>query len=63
VADHCTIIDSEVEQSVVLAHSRIVGVPRVTDSLIGRHVEVHRSGSRPRATRLMLGDHSLVDLE
>jgi glucose-1-phosphate thymidylyltransferase len=40
-----------------------VGVPRIQDSLIGRYVEVYRSESRPRATRLMLGDHSLVDLE
>jgi glucose-1-phosphate thymidylyltransferase len=63
VADGCTIIDSEIEHSVVLDHARIVGVPRLTDSLIGRHVEVHRSGSRPRATRLMVGDHCVVDLE
>jgi glucose-1-phosphate thymidylyltransferase len=63
VADHCEIIDAEVEHSVVLDHSRIVGVPRIQDSLIGRYVEVHRSQSRPRATRLMVGDHCLVDLE
>jgi glucose-1-phosphate thymidylyltransferase len=63
VAGGCSIIDSEVEHSVILDHARIVGVPRLTDSLIGRHVEVHRSGSRPRATRLMVGDHCIVDLE
>jgi glucose-1-phosphate thymidylyltransferase len=63
VADDCEIIDSEVEHSVILEHSRIVGVPRLTDSLIGRHVEVMRSGERPSATRLMLGDHCTIDLE
>jgi glucose-1-phosphate thymidylyltransferase len=63
VADGCTITDSDVEHSVILEHARIVGVPRLTDSLIGRHVEVYRSGSRPRATRLMVGDHCVVDLE
>jgi glucose-1-phosphate thymidylyltransferase len=63
VANDCEIIDSEVEQSVVLEHSRIAGVPRLSDSLIGKYVEVHRSDSRPRATRLMLGDHCSVDLE
>ena len=36
VAADCEIIDSEVEHSVVLDHSRIVDVPRLTDSLIGR---------------------------
>ncbi|MCU1449607.1 MAG: hypothetical protein JWP02_1777, partial [Acidimicrobiales bacterium] len=30
--------------------------------LLGRHVEVVRSEQRPTATRLMLGDHSSVDL-
>ena len=63
VADDCEIIDSEVEHSVILEHSRIVGVPRLTDSLIGRHVEVVRSGQRPSARRLMLGDHCTIDLE
>ena len=63
VADDCEVIDSEVEHSVILEHTRIVGIPRLTDSLIGRHVEVLRSGERPSATRLMLGDHCTIDLE
>jgi glucose-1-phosphate thymidylyltransferase len=63
VANDCEIVDSEVEHSVVLEHSRIIGVPRLTDSLIGKHVEVMRSGQRPQATRLMVGDHCSIDLE
>lgn len=62
IAEGCEIRQSEVEQSVVLSRSRIVGVPRLTDSLIGRDVEVVRSGRRPVATRLMVGDHCSVDL-
>jgi glucose-1-phosphate thymidylyltransferase len=62
IAEGCEIRQSEVEQSVVLARSRIIGVPRLTDSLIGRDVEVVRSGRRPVATRLMVGDHCSVDL-
>jgi glucose-1-phosphate thymidylyltransferase len=63
VARECEIVDSEVEHSVVLDKSRIIGVPRLFDSLIGREVEVRRSGLLPRATRLMLGDHSVVELD
>jgi glucose-1-phosphate thymidylyltransferase len=63
VANDCEIVDSEVEHSVVLEHSTIVGVPRLTDSLIGRHVEITRSGQRPAATRVMVGDHCSIDLE
>ena len=31
--------------------------------LLGHHVEVTRTDRRPRATRLMIGDHSQVDLQ
>ncbi|CAN5803806.1 glucose-1-phosphate thymidylyltransferase [soil metagenome] len=62
ISADCEIVDAEVEHSIVLADSRIVGVPRLTDSLIGRHVNVTRSERRPTATRLMLGDHCQLDL-
>jgi len=63
VYSDCEITDTEIEHSVVLEKSVISGIPRVQDSLIGKQVEVRRSQTRPRATRLMLGDHSVVDLE
>jgi glucose-1-phosphate thymidylyltransferase len=62
IGDNCEVIGSEVEHTVVLAESRIERIPRLVDSLLGREVEVVRSDERPRATRLMLGDHSRVDL-
>jgi glucose-1-phosphate thymidylyltransferase len=62
IANDCEIVDTELDHSVVLERSRIVGVNGIADSLIGREVEVTRSGRRPRALRLMLGDHSNVDL-
>jgi glucose-1-phosphate thymidylyltransferase len=63
IAGGCEIIDSELDHSVVLERSRIVGINRVTDSLIGRDTEVTHSDHRPRALRLMLGDHSRIELE
>ncbi len=63
IAAGCEIIDSEVEHSVILERSTIVGVPRLSDSLIGRDTEVRRSGRRPAATRLMIGDHCSIDLQ
>src|SRR5262249_13600901 len=59
----CELVDAEIEHSVVLDRSRITGVHRIRDSLLGREVEVVRSGERPHATRFMLGDHSRADLE
>jgi glucose-1-phosphate thymidylyltransferase len=63
LADGCRVVDSEIENSVILERASISGVPRLVDSLIGRDTEVHRSGVRPKATRLMIGDHCLIDLE
>jgi glucose-1-phosphate thymidylyltransferase len=61
--DHdCEIIRSEVEHSVVLAHTAVTDIRRLEDSLLGRHVEVNRTQQRPRATRLMVGDHCQIDL-
>ncbi len=58
----CEIVGSEVEHSILLAGCRIEGITRLVDSLIGRDVVVTRSARRPQATRLVLGDHSHVDL-
>jgi glucose-1-phosphate thymidylyltransferase len=62
ISSGCEVIHSEIEHSVVLSGSRIIDVPRLVDSLLGHEVEVTRSASRPVATRLMIGDHCLVDL-
>ena len=58
----CVVTDSEIEHSIVLAHSSITGVPHLIDSLIGKRVQVTRSRRKPRANRVMLGDHSVVEL-
>jgi glucose-1-phosphate thymidylylransferase, long form len=57
----CTIDNSEIEHSIILEHTKIRDLPhRLADSLIGRYVEVGSSPLRPKAYRLVLGDHSTV---
>jgi glucose-1-phosphate thymidylyltransferase len=63
VGPGCEIISSEIEHSVVMYASRIVDIPRLEDSLIGREAVVTRSRRRPRALRLMVGDHCEIDVE
>jgi glucose-1-phosphate thymidylyltransferase len=63
VGPNCIIRNSEVEHTIVMERSRILDVPhRIEDSLIGRDVVVTRSGRKPKAYNLMLGDHSTVGI-
>ena len=58
----CEISDSTIENSVILEESRITGIHTIADSLVGKQVEVRKSSSEPHANRLMIGDHSVVEL-
>ena len=62
IGDECVISDAELDHSVVLEGCRIHGTSRITDSLIGQHVQVTRSLERRQVSRLMLGDHSHLEL-
>jgi glucose-1-phosphate thymidylyltransferase len=63
IGDDCEVVNSEVEHSVVMANSRILDIARLEDSLIGREAVVSRTRIRPRALRLMVGDHCQIDVE
>ncbi|CAG7622835.1 glucose-1-phosphate thymidylyltransferase [Actinacidiphila bryophytorum] len=58
----CVLRDSEIEFSIVLPGSSILGVRRIEASLIGRKVEVTPGPRTPAAHRLVLGDHSKVQI-
>lgn len=62
IAEGCVIDGSEMEFSIVLSGSGIAGVGRIEASLIGRDVHVTRAERVPRAYRLLLGDHSRVQI-
>ena len=62
-APDCEVRHSEVEHSVVMEGSKILDIKRLEDSLIGKEAVVSRSQVRPRALRLMVGDHCQVDVE
>ncbi len=63
VGNGVLIEETEIENSVVLPDSIIRGVAeRIDQSLIGRGVKVQGRVERPKAMRLVLGDHSRVDL-
>jgi glucose-1-phosphate thymidylyltransferase len=63
VGDGCKVLGSEIEHSIMLAHSRIETIgSRLADSLLGMNAVVRRSPSVVSAARVMIGDNSEVDL-
>jgi glucose-1-phosphate thymidylyltransferase len=62
VGNDCVISGSEIEYSIVMSDTSIRGVRRIEQSLLGHHVEVSPSLHIPQAHRLVLGDHSTVQI-
>jgi len=58
----CVVENSEIEHSIVLEETTIRDIRRIEDALIGKQVQVSVGTRKPRAYRLMLGDHSNVEL-
>jgi len=59
----CTVRNAEIEHSIVLQDTRIEDISvKIESSLIGRECVIRPSPLRPRALKLMLGDHSNVEL-
>jgi glucose-1-phosphate thymidylyltransferase len=62
IADDCRIEDTEIEYSIVLRDAHLDGVRRVRASLVGRSVSVTPAPRVPSSNRLVLGDHSEVQI-
>ena len=62
IDEGCSVDDSEIEYSIVLSRASIRGVRRIEASLIGHDAEVTPAPRVPRAHRLVLGDHSKVQI-
>jgi glucose-1-phosphate thymidylyltransferase len=62
VGDGTTIHQSVVEHCVILEHCTINRVDRLEDSVLGKSVNVSANQGPHKAFRLLVGDHSVVDL-
>lgn len=63
IADQVTLINADLDHSVVLQGARIEGIDaRITDSLVGQRAYLVATPKRPKALRFMLGDDSQVEL-
>jgi glucose-1-phosphate thymidylyltransferase len=62
IASGCLLENTEVEYSVILDRCTVTDIPRIEGSLLGRDVVLQKTQRRPAAHRLMLGDHSHVEI-
>lgn len=63
VADRATLIDADLEHSVILQGARVIGIhQRIVDSVIGQRAKLELAPQRPKALRFMIGDDSHIEL-
>jgi glucose-1-phosphate thymidylyltransferase len=62
IYEECAISGSQIEDSIIMERCRIEDVRPLSQSLLGKDVEVRRGRSAPAAHRLMLGDQSQVEV-
>ncbi len=63
IKDRITIIDTDIEHSVILSDSNITGIhQRIVDSVIGQRVRMKVSPKRPQALRFLVGDDSQLEI-
>jgi glucose-1-phosphate thymidylyltransferase len=62
ISDECSLDDSEIEYSILMRGASISGVRRIQASIVGQHAEVTPAPRVPNAHRMVLGDHSKVQI-
>lgn len=63
IGDNVTIIDTEIDHSVILQGAKIVGIhQRIADSVIGQRAQLTVAPKRPKALRFLIGDDSQLEL-
>ena len=63
IADHVTLIDADLEHSVILQGAKVVGIhQRIVDSIIGQRAHIKIAPQRPKALRFLIGDDSQIEL-
>ncbi|MBD2666503.1 glucose-1-phosphate thymidylyltransferase [Richelia sinica FACHB-800] len=63
IANNTTLIDTDLEHSVVLEGAKIIGIhDRIIDSVIGYRAQLTVAPRRPKALRFLIGDDCQIEL-
>jgi glucose-1-phosphate thymidylyltransferase len=62
IGNRCKLMNSEVEDSVVMDDAKLINAGNVVDSLIGRGAVIEKNKSLPKGSKFVIGDNSWVRL-
>jgi len=60
IGNECVIDDTEIEDSIVMDKTEIIGGGRIIESLIGKEVKIKRKADLPNGRKLIVGDSSEI---
>ena len=62
IGNNCEIINSEVEDSVLMDGAKLINAGNVVDSMIGRGAVIEKNNSLPKGSKFIIGDNSWVKI-
>jgi len=62
IGNNCEIINSEVDDSVVMDGAKLINAGNIVDSMIGRDVVIEKNKSLPKGSKFIIGDNSWVKI-
>ncbi len=60
IGNNCEIINSEVEDSVLMDGAKLINAGNIVDSMIGRGAVIEKNKSLPKGNKFVIGDNSWV---
>jgi len=60
IGNNCEIINSEVEDSVLMDGAKLINAGNIVDSMIGRGAVIEKNNSLPKGSKFIIGDNSWV---
>jgi glucose-1-phosphate thymidylyltransferase len=60
IGNNCEIINSEVEDSVVMDGAKLINAGNIVDSMIGRGAVIEKNKNLPKGNKFIIGDNSWV---
>ena len=62
IGNRCEIINSEVEDSVLMDGAKLINAGNVVDSMIGRGAVIEKNKRLPKGSKFIIGDNSWVKI-